>query len=161
MPDVANLRIAAEMLDDQGFASEAMYLRARSFLHEDESEIAGDEGPIQTSAIVTGSRRYGTPRPDSDVDLVVLMEDSETLGLLAGGADEEPRDYDSRFGWPFRFGRLNLIVCTRIEQWEAWNEGTRSLVARSAKGETITRDMAVATFRGLAGLPITDESPTA
>lgn len=35
------------------------------------------------NAFITGSHAYGTPREDSDIDLVVLVEDESTLAALS------------------------------------------------------------------------------
>lgn len=79
------------------------------------------------SAFLTGSRAYGTPRPNSDIDLVVTIHEQQTLDLLeeysdgAGGSRGGDRS--------LRFGRLNLIA---LEEWEAraWRVATNQLQAQ-------------------------------
>ena len=82
------------------------------------------------TAILTGSQVYGNPRDYSDIDLVVLT-DKETLLLLSDFADSvgnsddaDVNGYDRR---SLMFGRLNLIIVTRREDFEVWRQGTEQL----------------------------------
>lgn len=119
----------------------------------------------QLHSFITGSRKYGSPRADSDLDLVVFMEgvDVALLGSVADmtpqGFTEDGVEYDSRFGWPFRFGKLNVIVCTKPEQWQVWQDGTASLhYLAKHKGKAVDREFAVSVFQALAdatGLAVT------
>jgi hypothetical protein len=68
-------------------------------------------------AFITGSRAYGNPRPNSDVDLVVLV-DEDTADLLRTASETRG---------PVRFGRLNLVVCTTEEQYAVWRLGTSQM----------------------------------
>jgi hypothetical protein len=83
---------------------------------------------------LTGSRAYGTPRPDSDHDLVVLVT-QEQVEALAQRAD-------SVKSVSLRFGEYNLLCCT-THQHLAWQRGTAALIARAP----VTRDEAVAEFQ--------------
>jgi hypothetical protein len=109
-------------------------------------------------SFVTGSRKYGTPRPDSDVDMIVFVSKAD-LEILAALADPElpedrsapvyfkennPRafragDYDP-MSQPLRFGRLNLICVTDPAQYDAWRAGTERL----SREQPVTREAAVA-----------------
>jgi hypothetical protein len=53
---------------------------------------------------ITGSHAYGTPRPDSDIDLVTLVN---------------PNDRD----------KLNIIACCSKARFDVWKEGTEKLMA--------------------------------
>lgn len=92
------------------------------------------------TAFLTGSRAYGTPRPDSDVDLCVLLshDDLEALALQAPQANGEPASGDENDA-SLRFGRLNLIAMTDPDRFAAWKEATAELVAR----KPVTRDQAI------------------
>lgn len=93
-------------------------------------------------ALITGSRVYGTPREDSDVDLVLKITASEfeILRQLADPQDEEDTPYN---GLPhIRFGRLNIIPCIHQATYTAWKRGTRNLIAC----RPVTRDEAVHEF---------------
>lgn len=93
-----------------------------------------------TPAFVTGSRRYGKPTPDSDLDLVILVEDEDAQKLLIEHGGEQ--DDDGRL--VIRFGKLNLIVCRDIEQYEAWKDGTEACVkVRHLSGQPVGRDHAI------------------
>lgn len=85
-------------------------------------------------SFITGSHAYGTPRPDSDIDLVVLVDD-ETGYTLAQLSDEGQS--------PIRFGSLNLILVFSEKEFFAWQGATEDLVNRKKQGEKITRDEAI------------------
>lgn len=92
------------------------------------------------TAFLTGSRAYGTPRPDSDVDLCVLLshDELEALALQAPQSNGEPASGDENDA-SLRFGRLNIIAMTDPSRFEAWKEATAELVAR----KPVTRDEAI------------------
>jgi predicted nucleotidyltransferase len=77
-------------------------------------------------SLFTGSQVYGTPRPDSDVDIVILtdQEGYNTLMLKCDGLGS-PMEY----GASLRFGNLNLIVTMQPSTYETWKNGTRFLKA--------------------------------
>ncbi len=98
-------------------------------------------------AFLTGSRKYGTPKPESDVDLVVFLtpDDLESLAELA---DAEGSQMVSCYGaenLSIRFGRLNLICVTSEPDYEVWREGTETLHA----AKPVSREIAKAMFLGL------------
>jgi predicted nucleotidyltransferase len=100
---------------------------------------------------VTGSRAYGTPREDSDIDLVVLTSEGtirELKALADNGADVDLKIDYGRHNVPLRFGPLNLICVTDPRDYEVWREGTQRLILRSVD-RPVTRDEAVACFREL------------
>lgn len=105
-----------------------------------------------TPAFCTGSRVYGEPRADSDLDLVVLVESDETVELLAA-MDEtrkgtgEPSAGSERPS--FRFGALNLIVCRTVSDYYLWRAGTADL----ALIKPVARDTAKAHFLMLEQRP--------
>lgn len=71
-----------------------------------------------TTCLLTGSHVYGSPRIDSDVDLVVLV-DEETAKKL--------EDLSDRGTYPVKFGNLNLILVTDERSFKVWKEGTEYL----------------------------------
>jgi hypothetical protein len=108
-------------------------------------------------AFVTGSQAYGMPRPvtrweknPSDLDLVVMVSRSDLKTILdfyeATGVGPPGSWEPGRTGEPaqasLRFGMLNLIVCTREEDYEMWQTGTAALKDK----KPVTRDFAVAMF---------------
>lgn len=100
-------------------------------------------------AVLTGSQVYGTPAPESDVDLVVLCDgDTQVLlaTLLSGEKPENPGS-GPRGGISLRAGRLNLILTDDPEQVERWREGTLDLKARAP----VTRAEAVEHLRLVVG----------
>lgn len=71
-----------------------------------------------TKAFLTGSRAYGEPTEDSDIDLVILCGEGLHEKLLA---ESEAKD-------TVRFGRLNLICCNSKTEYLAWAEATRKMI---------------------------------
>lgn len=82
------------------------------------------------NAFITGSRVYGIPREDSDIDLVVLVDETtrDNLRLLR----------DNHDAFKVTFGRLNLVLVTTTKEFEAWKQGTEELKALSP----VTREFA-------------------
>lgn len=86
------------------------------------------------TAFLTGSRAYGDPGPDSDVDLVVRV-DKETA--------EKLRKLSDNGEYPIRFGKLNLVLCASDQAFGAWRYGTDKLIhAREVEGEPVDRETA-------------------
>ena len=103
-----------------------------------------------TPALLTGSRAYGTPREDSDVDLVIRVRDAATLAAIREAADPvmPNQGHSARAGRSsFRFGDLNLIVCHTDAEYAVWAAGTAELVDRAP----VAREEAVAVFKRLRG----------
>lgn len=104
-------------------------------------------------AFLTGSRVYGTPRPDSDIDFVVLVGKDELLTLtaladnLAEKAESEGSLGSTRGkedpGESLRFGKLNLICHTSQVVFEAWRDATAAL----KDVRPVTREAAIATIK--------------
>jgi hypothetical protein len=102
---------------------------------------ASPEVPMRRRpAFLTGSRAYGVPREDSDIDIVMHCEDDELIDLLFAH-NEKP----NKGIW---FGRVNLIV-VNAGMYDLWREGTDALLAEKAKGEVVTRAQAVEVFKAL------------
>lgn len=72
------------------------------------------------NAFITGSRAYGKPQPESDIDLVIRVESStaDNLEELSGVKNGEP----------VRFGKLNLILCRTDEEYALWKMGTAQML---------------------------------
>ena len=94
---------------------------------------------------LTGSRAYGTPRPDSDVDIVVLIDDRDGEpddelfhNLATAGHCDEIKEYCETSAC-VRFGKLNIIIARCPEQYEAWRKGTEECASR----KPVTRDEAI------------------
>lgn len=73
-----------------------------------------------------GSRIYGAPRPDSDVDLVILVSPEEAA-ILGANADVPNQPRPGCGSFPVRYGRLNLIVCTDLDTYGRWHIGRDAL----------------------------------
>ena len=72
-------------------------------------------------SFITGSRAYGQPNADSDLDLVILVDESTKAQLVA---------FSDLSTEPIRFGKLNIIACTTEEEFTCWKYGTMSLIHR-------------------------------
>lgn len=104
------------------------------------------------NAFITGSHAYGQPTKDSDVDLVVFVEDpseAETLRIAAsrvGGVCQPDKDYPPH-SMSLRFGRLNLIVCLEKGMFKAWRDGTDQLIDETCQVfGSVSRERAVEVF---------------
>lgn len=96
------------------------------------------------NAILTGSRRYGTPHADSDIDLVVLVDEKTLTELIEQsdpiiGMEKKMTDYATAGACGLRFGKLNLLVCTKERQFAQWALGSAVL----AEQKPVTRETAV------------------
>jgi hypothetical protein len=107
-------------------------------------------------SIVTGSHAYGNPRPDSDIDLVVLVSKTDLKRLH--DCRDEPSSGLGEFveravhasdggatNGSYLFGRLNLICVTELAAFECWKDGTKALVKR----KPVSRKAAIRFFREL------------
>lgn len=94
---------------------------------------------------ITGSRAYGTPRPDSDVDLVCVLTE-EQIAALSQVFDVK-RISETRY--IVRCGAMNLIICLDESDFVRWRDVTESLRARGP----VTREDAIEAFHeaGLTG----------
>lgn len=80
---------------------------------------------------MTGSRAYGTPREDSDIDLVVLITEQQLGKLVASCAIGETKNTTYNGDKTIlRFGRLNLFCMTSFVRYDLWKKGTDELIAR-------------------------------
>ena len=95
------------------------------------------------NAFLVGSRVYGEPREDSDIDLVVRMspEDAYQLRRLA-----DPIRQNDPMG-VVRYGKLNLVVCETDALFEAWVDGFDEVMHEFAKTQNpVTRARAIEIF---------------
>jgi predicted nucleotidyltransferase len=69
------------------------------------------------NAFITGSRAYGTTKPNSDIDLVIRV-DEETAKILQLFSESKTA---------VRFGKVNLILCTTDEEYAVWLLGTMEM----------------------------------
>lgn len=109
-------------------------------------------------AFLTGSRIYGQPRPDSDIDLVVRC-DQELVDRLceefpdanchtAVHVDDPNAEYPPEVSHAFRFGSLNLILVVSDTAYESWKAARDECIAAMMKKRNgITRDKAVEIHR--------------
>lgn len=111
------------------------------------------------TAFLTGSRVYGKPKPDSDIDLVIRCDEA-TLKALTKLADEvDKRSWGERkpgscdgtdiVSKSLRFGSLNLVICTDDKRFAAFQLGTHVLKSRSPKP---SRDEAVELLTSLRNM---------
>jgi predicted nucleotidyltransferase len=102
----------------------------------------------KTSAFLTGSRVYGTPRPESDADLVIFTDEKTKNDLFALSRLFSRDTSDIGKGSTensCRFGDLNLIVITDEADWTRWQIGTVACTLQ----KPVTREHAVAMFKSL------------
>lgn len=98
------------------------------------------------NAFLTGSRVYGTPRDESDIDLMILTSDDDYAALCNWGtvrnASGEQCDWQS-----LRFERLNIISTSDPDRFEVWRKITNDLAARAP----VTKEEAIAHWELLEG----------
>ncbi len=101
---------------------------------------------MSAESFLTGSRVYGTPRDDSDVDLVVLLSvrDKDILSEFIDNQEEATDRYEGH-GTNYVMGKLNLICVTTQVEFDIWKKGTEDLKAIAP----VTREFAVDYFRKL------------
>ena len=103
--------------------------------------------PLINPAFITGSYAYGTPTEESDVDLVILVEQETMRHLIALFGDENTKgnlaDYEDLPTATLRMGKLNLIVACTVKHYRQWQKGTRQLKAQAP----VTRDEAKLVFK--------------
>lgn len=103
-------------------------------------------------SFATGSRVYGTSRPDSDWDIVVRTDIGEIPGFECTTASTYfGNDMESASG---RCGAINFIFIFTDARFEMWRKGTEFLKAHGP----VTRDQAVRTFERL--FTLVDVEPT-
>lgn len=97
--------------------------------------------------IFTGSRVYGVPRQESDLDIVILCNATEydMLRSVHVRNDEDGHVlYPEGGGLNLRFGNLNIIATTDEAMFAAWKEGTQFLKDMKYYDGPVTRDKAIA-----------------
>jgi hypothetical protein len=93
-------------------------------------------------AFLTGSRIYGTPTSESDLDLVIFLSKSEAYFIM-NHADKDDKSrpiYDDDNIFVCRYGKLNLIMLTDEDDYNAWKCGTKECLST----KPVTRDFAKA-----------------
>lgn len=82
---------------------------------------------------ITGSRAYGTPTEDSDIDLVLPPNGKTNFQAIM-------IQYSDNQDLPITYGKLNLILTNEPKQWELWLQATNELIEQAP----VTRDFAIA-----------------
>lgn len=95
-------------------------------------------------AILTGSQKYGIPRDDSDIDLVVFIDNEDDLKELLMWAEVMSAKLHTQGynGISLRFGRLNLIVVNDKNTYDGWKMGTNFL----SQIKPVTKEIACLMF---------------
>lgn len=112
---------------------------------------------ILPNAVLTGSRAYGAPGPESDLDLVVLCSRSTAGKLLdlvsQGSAEDSAAAYEGlgERGLSLRFGKLNLLVEVEQARFEGWRDATALLVAKARESGPVSREEAKQLIKAKCG----------
>ncbi len=88
---------------------------------------------------LTGSRIYGTPRADSDIDLVILADPVTLIVLRTLAPETESKYAEDSTDIAFKFGNLNVIAFSDPVKFQAWRNATIKLTDISP----VTRDVAI------------------
>ena len=96
------------------------------------------------SALLGGSRAYGKPRADSDIDLLIRISKADFSQMCLGlNADEWWCDIESG---SVKHGKINLICCFTDSQYHIWRKGIQNLKLRAPN---VTREEAIKEFKSL------------
>lgn len=99
-------------------------------------------------AFITGSRYYGTPRDNSDWDIVIRCERKDAINVF-GAKDETltgDEDYElDENAFQMTKGCVNFILCFTDERFKSWRDGTEKLT----RIKPVTRVVAVAMFKSI------------
>lgn len=96
-------------------------------------------------AIFTGSRVYGTPTDEPDLDLVLLANSDEEWNTIMAMATEQNVESYGGGSVSLRFGKLNMIATSCPLAFGVWKDGTEQLKAK----RPVTREQAVELFAAL------------
>lgn len=88
------------------------------------------------NAFLTGSYAYGTPTKDSDIDLVVLVDEDVSCFLW---------DKSETSLKKLSFGKLNLILTLDEDHFNGWKDATEQLI----KEKPVTREHAIKVIQEL------------
>lgn len=93
----------------------------------------------QRSGFITGSRAYGQPNAESDVDLVLFVDGLAAFTLIQQSETKEI---------PVRYGNLNLILCHSEEEYDAWEKFTQDMIEKArTTGVPVSSDEAKEVFK--------------
>jgi len=106
------------------------------------------------NSFITGSRCYGTPNKDSDIDLVLRVSIDDALTLMDHSDNPTPEYILKHYGIDglktVRYGELNLLLCTTDSNFKAWKVGTDACCEYSEKlGRPLTRVEAIEIFQAV------------
>ena len=112
---------------------------------------------------LTGSRAFGTERPDSDWDLVYSVHNDSKINSLTTGLVRAPSNYNSGFWIDLKFGKVNFIP-VHPQEFPAWVFATRAVKAILKDTAILDRSAKIALFESLVTmmkltLPSKDFSP--
>ena len=93
-------------------------------------------------SFMTGSRVYGTPTTDSDVDICMLMSISAAMHLAGMAGKDVGEEYEG-CAIVMRFGMMNIIAHTDEASFRAWKKATNDLIFY----RPVSRAVAVATIK--------------
>jgi hypothetical protein len=103
------------------------------------------EALTETRVLLGGSRAYGTPREDSDWDLVMLTDAETSKRLREAFTADGPEHSGRDGGLSITVGKLNLLIETDRTNYDVWAEGIRQLKALAP----VPRSQAVELFERL------------
>lgn len=98
-------------------------------------------------SFLTGSRVYGTPNAESDVDLCVLISYDDMKTLVDASKHEASGSGIPR-AMSVKFGELNLVMTWDEKCFAEWKMATEDLI----KAKPVTRDDAVAHFKRIEAI---------
>ncbi len=88
-------------------------------------------------SFITGSHVYGTPTEDSEIDLVVFVDEATRDKLV---------ELSEQGKFPVRYGKLNLLIATTPEEYAVWKEGTAKLLELKEVIGSVNKEQASVLF---------------
>jgi hypothetical protein len=120
------------------------------------SDLSTRKYPDKYPAFVTGSRAIGGSTKNSDIDLVIFVDNPITEELLETNSD--------RNGIPVYYGSLNLLICNTPEKYLFWKKALSLCIEQSTNlARDLTKEERCEIHENLAkelGIPFKNGKPT-
>jgi hypothetical protein len=81
---------------------------------------------------LTGSHAYGTPHKDSDIDIVMMIDDADLEEVLGENDEFETKGEHSGGNPSYLIGNVNFIVVDKLE-YDCWLEATNMMKSSGHK----------------------------
>jgi hypothetical protein len=115
---------------------------------EDKKSLVKPKSVNVFTTFLTGSRVYGTPTPESDMDMVMFIDYFNLNLLINSGICDKVNIFPHDGSVGIKIGKLNLICLTKQESYKIWLDRTNILLNKAP----VTREDAIAELEA-GGVP--------